>query len=184
MRRILAFHRPGWAACLVCAIVAMAFGTVSQARAQYASAGDWNRTTDTMAGALGVHYGKLGGHGLSFRYPLHWYLYLQTSGGIWHTADHKRHNVGAQLDYILRQDQRLRLYVTGGAAYFYHKERTSLDGEAENWNLDAAWNTGGGIGVEFLQGERWSLQFEADFVHDGGTGDTKLVPQVGLYFYW
>ena len=104
MRRILAFHRPGWAACLVCAIVAMAFGTVSQARAQYASAGDWNRTTDTMAGALGVHYGKLGGHGLSFRYPLHWYLYLQTSGGIWHTADHKRHNVGAQLDYILRQE--------------------------------------------------------------------------------
>ncbi len=157
--------------------------TAGPACAQYGPGGDWNRTTDTMAGALGAHFGKLGGHGLAFRYPLTWYLYLQVAGGVWHTADNKHHNTGFQLDYILRQDQRLRLYVTGGAAYFYHKEKVG-GGDPEVWNLEEGWNTGGGVGVEFLQGQRWSLQFEADFVHDANHDETKLVPQVGIYYYW
>ncbi len=169
---------------MIIAVVAvlLAAGPVS---AQYTTRADWNRTSDTMEGALGAHFGKLGGHGLAFRFPLKWYLYLQVAGGVWHTTDDKRHNTGVQLDYILRQDQRLRLYVTGGAAYFYHKERAGIgDVEPRPWNLDENWNVGGGVGVEYLKGERWSLQFEADFVHDGGKEETKLVPQVGIYYYW
>ncbi len=168
---------------LLTGVILLLVTVTGPVRAQYATGADWNRTTDTMEGALGGHFGKLGGHGLAFRYPLKWYLYLQVAGGIWHTADNKHHNTGFQLDYILRQDRRLRLYVTGGAAYFYHKERVG-GGDPEVWNLDEGWNTGGGVGVEYLQGERWSLQFEADFVHDDNQDETKLVPQVGVYYYW
>ncbi len=154
------------------------------ASAQYAGRADWNRTGDTLEGALGVHYGKLGGHGLAFRMPLRWYLYLQVAGGVWHTADHKQHNTGLQLNYILRQDQRVRLYLTAGAAYFYDKEKSSAASAPDQWLLDTGWNTGGGVGVEYLKGDRWSLQVEADFVHDENQQETILVPQVGVYYYW
>lgn len=170
--------------CLLVVVLLMAAFLSSTAVAQYAGPSDWNKTGDTLEGALGVHFGKLGGHGLAFRYPLKWYLYLQVAGGVWHTTDHKQHNTGFQLDYILRQDQRVRLYVTGGAAYFYDKQQKKAADHSVFWDLDAAWNVGGGVGLEYLKGDRWSLQFEADFAHDGNHEETKLVPQVGIYYYW
>lgn len=154
------------------------------ASAQYDGQPDWNRADDTLAGGLGLHYGKLGGHGLAFRLPVRWWLYAQIAGGVWHTQDHKRHNLGLELNYLLRQDQRLRLYLAAGAAYFYDKEKAPLAGLPENWDKNEDWNVGGGVGVEVLQGQRWSFQVEADFVHDGRHGDTKLLPQAGIYFYW
>ncbi len=172
---------------LSCVVMGVLIGLTmlaGTAAAQYGGQADWNRTGDTLEGALGVHYGKLGGHGLAFRFPVRWYLYLQVAGGIWNTTDHNRHNTGLQMNYILRQDQRMRLYLTGGAAYFYDKEKVSSDAQPEVWDRDAGWNVGGGVGLEYLKGERWSLQFEADFVHDGQNQETKLVPQVGVYYYW
>ncbi len=178
-------HRfPAKFSCFLAVVLLGLILMTGPAFAQYAGQPDWNKTGDTLEGALGAHYGKLGGHGLAFRVPLRWYLYLQVAGGVWHTADHKQHNTGFQLDYILRQDQRTRLYVTGGAAYFYDKEKRKTAGSPEVWDLDDDWNVGGGVGVEYLKGLRWSLQFEADFVHDAGHQETTLVPQVGLYYYW
>ena len=140
---------------------------------------DWNQTHDTLASAVGVHAGKIGGTGLAFRVPVKWYLYLQTAGGIWHVEDDKRHNLGVSLNYLLRQDQRVRLYVTGGLGYFYHKER--LDG---GWDTDKAWNSGGGIGLEYLQGRRWSWKVDLAFIHESDDGDVRLSPQVGIFYYW
>ena len=140
---------------------------------------DWNQTEDSLSSALGVHYGHMGGQGLAFNIPLTWFLQLQGAGGIWHAVDDKRHNFGASLHYILRQDQRLRLYLTSGLGYFYHEEIVS-----GLWDTDENWNSGAGIGVEYLAGKRWSWQFDLAFIHESEDGEIKLFPQVGLFYYW
>lgn len=145
---------------------------------------DWNRDTDTLEGALGLHYGKLGGHGVAFRLPIKWFLYLQTAGGIWHTEDRKRHNVGVELHYILRQDARTRIYLAAGLAYFYDKEKTGTQAGNDIWSIENNWNTGLGIGMEFLKGKRWSFQGELDFVRDGENDSITIAPQAGIYYYW
>ena len=162
-------------------LVLLGAGTAS---AQYDGQPDWNRADDTLAGGLGVHYGKLGGHGLAFRLPVQWWLYAQVAGGVWHTQDRKQHNLGLEMNYLLRQDQRLRLYLAAGAAFFYDRQKDDTAGLPDAWITQEDWNVGGGVGVEVLQGQRWSFQIEADFVHDGRSQDTKLLPQAGIYFYW
>ena len=151
----------------------------SDARAQ-TDLRDWNDPDDTLQGAVGLHYGQIGGHGLAFRLPLRWFLYFQAAGGLWHTADNKKHNYGFNLNYILRQDQRMRLFLSGGAAYFFEDEK---DG-AGVWHEESDWNYGGGVGVEVLQGRRWSWKVEGDFIHYGNSGDIKITGQVGLFYYW
>lgn len=162
----------------VALIMAALFFTASGASAQ--GAPDWNDTVDTLAGGIGLHYGQLGGHGLSFRLPIEWFLYFQVSGGILHTSDHKQHNVGFQLHYLLRQDQRTRIFLAAGAGYFYDEEKI----QADTWEKDKNWNVGAGVGMEYLMGRRWSLQVEADFAYLGDSGDIKVVPQAGIYYYW
>lgn len=145
---------------------------------------DWNRGGDTLGGAVGLHMGKIGGTGLAFRLPLEWFLYAQVAGGIWHTGDDQRHNLGLQLHYLLRQDSRLRLFTAVGTAFYYHREKT---GEVPGGDLhvaDTDWNYGAGIGIEVLQGPRWAWLLEFDFVHEERTGDTTVSPQVGLSYYW
>ena len=160
-------------------LAGLIWGAAGNAVAQDYSGLDWNQTDDTLASAVGVHYGHMGGQGLAFNVPLKWFLYLQTAGGIWHGTDDKRHNVGATLHYLLRQDQRVRLYLTSGLGYFYHKEIKD-----SAWDIEENWNTGAGIGIEYLQGRRWSWQFDLAFVHESEDGDIKLFPQVGLFYYW
>ena len=150
--------------------------------AQTAPAKDWNKMGDTLEGAIGLHYGKLGGNGLSFRVPLRWFLYLQVGGGIWHSNDDQKHNLGVELNYILRQDAHVRLYLGGGLGYFYHRE--NVGGNTESWDKKEDWNTGAGVGIEYLLGQRVAVQGELNFVHESGDGEIKVAPQVGLHYYW
>nr|MEE4267214.1 hypothetical protein [Candidatus Krumholzibacteria bacterium] len=145
---------------------------------------DWNQTADPLEGGIGLHYGNLGGTGLSFRVPLRWYLYFQAGGGIWHTTDDQKHNAGAQLNFLLRQDPRLRLYLSGGVGYFYHRELVGTSGGRDLWDKSKNWNVGAGVGTEYLIGPRVAIQVELDFVHEGEDGDVKVSPQLGLHFYW
>ncbi|MBE0566728.1 MAG: hypothetical protein IH621_12250 [Krumholzibacteria bacterium] len=167
---------------VLAAIIVM--GTPTFAVAQQGPAPDWNDTADPLLSALGLHYGRIGGHGLAFRLPVKWWLYLQTAGGLWHTTDRRRHNLGLELNYILRQDRTLRLYLAGGAGYFYDKEKTGTRDGADLWDQESHWNYGFGVGVELLRGRRWSLQFEGNFMHNGDNGETKVTPQAGIYYYW
>jgi len=171
--------RPISAMALASALAAVLF-FMSPGVAEAQDVRDWNDSVDTLEGGIGLHYGKIGGHGLSFRLPMKWWLYFQVSGGIWHTADHKQHNIGFQLHYLLRQDQRLRIFIGAGTAYFYDDEQVQPD----VWKKDTNWNLGAGVGLEYLMGRRWSLQVEGDFAHHGDSGDIKVVPQVGIYYYW
>ncbi len=141
---------------------------------------DWNDSVDSLEGAVGLHYGRVAGHGLSFRLPIRWWLYFQVSGGILHTADHKQHNIGFQLNYLLRQDQRMRIFLSGGTAYFYDDEQV----QPNVWQEEKNWNVGLGVGLEYLMGRRWSLKAEGDFGYFGDSGDITVVPQVGIYYYW
>jgi len=152
--------------------------------AQDSSTKDWNHLKDTMKSAIGLHYGKLAGNGVSFRFPVRWWLYAQVGGGIWHVSDDQKHNVGFELNYILRQDDRLRLYLGAGMGYFYHRELVSDEGDDEIWNKNKDWNVGGGVGLEYLLGTRWAVQGELDFVHIGDSGDIKVAPQAGIHYYW
>lgn len=152
--------------------------------AQDGQAKDWNKTGDTLESAIGLHYGNLGGNGLSFRYPLRWYLYVQAAGGIWHSDDDQKHNLGAQINYILRQDAHLRLYLAAGLGYFYHREKVGESGGTDLWEKSRNWNTGAGVGIEYLLAPRVGLQGELDFVHEGEDGDVKVSPQLGIHFYW
>ncbi len=128
-----------------------------------ASARDWNRADDPLLDGVGLHAGKIGGVGLSFKFPLQWWLYGQATGGIWHTADNKQHNAGFEVQYLLRQDRALRLFVAGGIGYFYHQDRQTVFGGDDLVDTRHSWNTGFGVGVEMLRGERLSVQVEARF---------------------
>lgn len=152
--------------------------------AQGSTAPDWNNQQDVMKSAIGLHYGKLAGHGLSFRFPLTWWLYAQVGGGIWHTSEDEKHNLGFELNYILRQDDKLRLFVGAGLGYFYHREMIDNSGDTETWTRSKDVNVGVGVGIEYLLGTRWAVQGELDFVHTGENGDIKVAPQVGIHYYW
>ena len=145
---------------------------------------DWNNTGDPLQSAVGLHYGQIGGHGLAFRLPVRWWLYVQIAGGIWHSSDHQQHNAGVNLNYILRQDSRLRIFISGGGAYFYDKEKTGTSGGVDVFETEENWNWGGGIGLEYLQGERWAWKVEADFASLGASGNIKVIPQAGISYYW
>ena len=171
-------HRAPWALAIVFAAIFLHVGP-SQTQAQD-TVRDWNDTADPLQGSIGLNYGKIGGYGLAFRLPVQWWLYVQVAGGLWYTSDEKLHNYGVNLNYILRQDQKLRLFISAGGAYFYEDQKNSQD----VWIEDSNWNYGGGVGVEVLQGKRWSWKLEADFIHYGSSGDVKITPQVGLFYYW
>ncbi len=149
-----------------------------------AEAGDWNRGDDPMLDAVGLHAGKIGGVGLAFKFPLQWWLYGQAAGGIWHTGGDRRHNLGFELQYILRQDSKVRVYFGAGLGYFYHREETSLpDGSSVN-TTSKNWNAGFGVGLELLRGERWSFQIEGDFTHESDDDSFIFFPQAGIFYYF
>lgn len=178
-------RRPFPAAALsLVAMVAFLVALPVDSRAQNHAQRDWNQAGDTLEGGIGLHYGNLGGTGLSFRVPVRWYLYLQGGGGIWHTSDDQKHNLGGQLNFILRQDALRRLYLSGGVGYFYHREKVGTSAGADVWEKSENWNVGAGVGIEYLIGSRVALQGELDFVREGEDGDVKVSPQVGLHFYW
>lgn len=176
----------GRGSCLLLAALLLLMGAKAPglAMAQDVSTRDWNRAGDTLEGAMGLHYGKLGGTGLSFRLPLRWYLYTQFAGGIWHGTDDQRHNLGLQINYLLRQDAQVRLYLGGGVGYFYHREKVGTSAGVDLWHRTHDWNTGAGVGLEYLLGPRVGLQGELDFVHEGRDGEIKVSPQVGIHYYW
>jgi hypothetical protein len=163
----------------------VALSAAAPARAAMRGDGrDWNRGGDTLGGAVGLHMGKIGGTGLAFRLPVEWFLYAQVAGGIWHTGDDQRHNLGLQFHYLLRQDSRLRLFTAVGTAFYYHREKTGEGAGGDGHVADTDWNYGAGVGVEVLQGPRWAWLVEFDFVHEERTGDTTVSPQVGVSYYW
>lgn len=168
-----------WSLLLLSSVVALPATAASRGDGR-----DWNRGGDTLTGAVGLHYGKIGGTGLMFRVPLEWFLYAQVSGGIWHTSDDQRHNLGFQLQYLLRQDSRLRLYTAVGLASYYHREKTGTGPGGDIFTKDTDWNYGAGVGIEVLQGPRWAWMFELDFVHEERTGNTTVAPQAGISYYW
>lgn len=145
---------------------------------------DWNREGDTLTGAVGLHYGKIGGTGLTFRVPLEWFLYAQVAGGVWHTGDSQRHNMGLQLHYLLRQDDRIRLFTGVGTAFYYHRKKTGVGPDGDIFAAGTDWNYGAGVGIEVLQGPRWAWLAELDFVHEERTGNTTVSPQAGVSYYW
>ena len=145
---------------------------------------DWNRTGDTMTGAVGLHYGKIGGTGLTFRLPLRWFLYAQVAGGVWHTTDTQRHNLGLQFHYLLRQDDRIRLFTAVGTAFYYQRRKTGVGPDGDIFDTGTDWNYGAGVGIEVLQGPRWAWLAELDFVHEERTGNTTVSPQAGVSYYW
>ncbi len=145
---------------------------------------DWNRLDDPMQGGIGLHAGKIGGTGLAFKWPLWWWLQVQTAGAVWNTDGNQRHNIGLQLQYLLRQDPRQRLYLVGGFGYYAHRERHTDDAGLETWRRDIDRNTGFGVGIERLLSERVSLQVDLAFTYQDDKDSVTVWPQLGLFFYW
>ena len=169
---------------LVVVNLATCGGAAGQAAAAPGGRPDWNRTDDPLLDSVGLHAGKIGGVGLAFKFPLRWWLYGQAAGGIWHTSDNKRHNAGFELQYLLRQDSRLRLFVAAGLGYFYHKERVKVVGGTDTAKVSDSLNTGFGLGVEWLHSQRFSVQGELDFTHESDGGAITVFPQVGIFYYF
>jgi hypothetical protein len=142
------------------------------------AAPDWNRLDDTLEGGIGLHAGLIGGSGLAFKYPIKWWLQFQVAGGIWNTEDNQRHNVGFEVQYVLRQDPRLRLFLLAGAGYYHHRKL-----EEDAW-LKTSWNKGFGVGIERLMGERWSFKVDVSFTHRQDKESIAPWPQAGIFFYW
>lgn len=173
-------RRPPWRQILLLAALLLVFG----APLGTAAAPDWNRLDDPLVGGIGLHAGRIGGTGLAFKWPLWWWLQLQAAGGIWNTDNNQRHNVGFEMQYLLRQDPRLRLYLLTGYGYYSHRERGRHGDGREFWDRRTSWNTGFGVGIERLMGERWSLKTDLSFTYRDDKQSTTLWPQVGLFYYW
>jgi len=149
------------------------FTFASQAAAQTR---DWNRVDDPLYEAIGLNMGLASGVGLSYKFPIKWWLYGQVAGGIWNNKDDNRHNVGFSLQYILRQNGRDKLFLSGGAAHYYHKEKGRTQDHV---------NTGFGVGMERLMGERTAIQVEAVFTYRGNATESLMVfPQVGVHYFF
>jgi hypothetical protein len=172
-RKVMGGRGPLWLA--IVAVLVLTTGAIG-------AEPDWNRLDDPLVGAVGLHAGKMGGTGLSFKWPLVWYLQLQGTGGLWHTGDDKRHNVGLEIQYLLRQDPRLRFYLASGWSYSNHQEKVS--GTDDDWRGDPDWNAGFGVGFEYLMGARWSVKSDVDFTYQRDKDSITIWPQLGLYFYW
>ena len=156
---------------LIAALLLIAL--TSQAAAQTR---DWNRVDDPLYEAIGLNLGLTSGVGLSYKFPIKWWLYGQIAGGIWNNKDDTRNNVGFSLQYILRQNGRDKLFLTGGTAHFYHKE---------NGLTKDHFNMGFGVGMERLMGERTAVQVEAVFTYRGNATESLMVfPQVGIHYYF
>ena len=136
---------------------------------------DWNRVDDPLYEAIGLHLGMSGGYGLSYKFPIKWWLYGQVAGGIWNNKDDNRHNAGFSLHYILRQSGRDKLYLAGSMAHFYHKEKGRT--------MDHL-NYGFGVGLERLMGERTGVQVEAVFTYRGDDESLMLFPQAAIHYYF
>lgn len=162
----------------------MLAATTLMAGQSLAAIPDWNRLDDPLQGGIGLHAGRIGGAGLAFKWPLRWYLQLQVAGGLWHTDDEQRHNVGVEVNYLLRQDPRLRFFLVGGWSYGNHRERF-LDAQGdEDWHEDPSWASGFGVGAEYLMGSRWSIKGDLDFTYRQDKESITLWPQAGVFFYW
>ncbi len=136
---------------------------------------DWNRVDDPMYEAIGLQLGLATGTGLSYKFPLKWWLYAQITGGIWNDSNDKRHNLGAELQYILRASGRDKLFLGAGLGHYYHKK--------PGRTLDHV-NTMFGVGLERLYGERTAVQLEVDFLYQSNDDSVILFPQAGVYFYF
>jgi len=146
------------------------------ATASVAQLPDWNADdNDPMLEAIGLHTGYSGGFGLSYKFPVKWWLYCQLAGGIWNTNDHQRNNLGLSVQYVLRQEGEMKIFIAGSAAHFHHKD---------NGITKSHWNRGFGVGAERLIGQRTAVQAELAFTHRGNKDTIMLFPQVGLNFYF
>ncbi len=136
---------------------------------------DWNRVDDPLNEGIGLQMGLSSGIGLSWKFPLRWWLQAQLSGGIWNDRDDKRHNVGLELQYVLRQYGSDRLYLGAGMAYFYHRHAP------HTWDHV---NLGFGVGLERLRGERTALQIAAMFTYQGDKETVLILPSAGFHYYF
>ena len=136
---------------------------------------DWNRVDDPLVEAIGLNMGFASGFGLSYKFPVQWWLYAQVAGGIWNNKDDARHNLGASLHYVLRQNGRDKIYLAASAAHFYHKK----DGRS----LDHL-NYGFGVGGERLLGERTAVSVELVFTDRGDDDSVMIFPQVAGHYYF
>lgn len=137
--------------------------------------GDWNRLDDPMYEAIGLHAGLSGGFGLSYKFPIQWWLYGQATGGIWNNKDDNRHNLGFELQYVLRQAGRDRVFLGGSLGHYYHKDpKRTRDHLA----------TGFGVGIERLYWDRAAVQLEVDFLYRSNKDSVILFPQLGVYYYF
>ncbi len=136
---------------------------------------DWNRVDDPLVEAIGLNMGLASGFGLSYKFPIQWWLYAQVAGGIWNNKNDDRHNVGVSLQYILRQNGRDKIYLTACGAHFYHKESGVTKDHI---------NLGFGVGGERLLGERTAVTVEAVFTDRGDEDSVMIFPQVGVHYYF
>jgi len=57
-------------------------------------------------------------------------------------------------------------------------------GGGETYEKHNTWNSGFGVGLETLRGERWSLQIEGDFTHESDDDSFIFFPQIGAFYYF
>jgi hypothetical protein len=137
---------------------------------------DWNQVGDPYVAAIGLQAGWSTGTGLSVRWPLLPQTMMSATGGIWRKDKSTDWNLGVELNLVLRQEGRIRLYA-GPALAVIHDGKGGADG-------DQHWNGSLGVGIEYLLMPRLALKVDLGFVYRSSTDDILPLPQGGLYFYF
>ncbi len=160
-------------AALCTALVLSLVALEARAQSTPATSGNWNQQYDPYVGAIGLSLGFTDGTGLALRWPALPQTMAGIAGGVWGSSDDLAWNLGMELDVILRQAGRLRLFVGPALAFF--------SDDTEN---DTDVNFSAGVGLEVLVRQRLSVKFDLDFTYLGDDGDVFPLPQVALFFYF
>ncbi len=155
--------------------VALASVTFSSAAAQ--TSPRWNEPEDPYVAAIGLAGGASSGAGLAVRWPGLSQTMLGVAGGVWSQDGDVDWNVGLEVNWILRQANRLRIFVGPSAAFF-------SDDNGDNTEEDVDLNIAVGVGIEYLMRPRFSVKFDVGFTYLGDDGDVFPLPQLGVFFYF
>ena len=87
---------------------------------------------------------------------------------------------------LLKEVKALRLYLLIGLGYYMHRKLHEPDDMEAFWESKTDWNSGFGVGIERLLGERWSLKVDLNFTYRYRQDRESIAPwpQIGLFFYW
>jgi len=160
-------------ATMILALVLFAFLLAEASPSEAQSKYNWNQPGDPYVAAIGLQAGWATGSGLGVRWPAFRQIMMGINGAVYRKDSETRWNLVVELNLVLRQQGRVRLYT--GPAF------AVIESGDEG---DPHWNASWAVGIEYLLLERLALKGDIGFVYRDQSDEILPLPQGGLFFYF